>query len=80
MKYVNKSLTLISTKAKVAFPTAHVNERYKWIDVCPTASAADNHARLDDWQLLFVNRHINTDALPITIQYYHATHLEVLIL
>jgi len=39
----DKSLTFVSTKAQVALPAAHVNERDKRIDIGPTASATDDH-------------------------------------
>jgi len=55
-EYANKSLTFVSTKAQVAFPAAHVDECDKRVDVRATAAAADDHTRLDHWQLLFVNK------------------------
>jgi len=55
-QYDSKSLTFVSTKAQVAFPAAHVDERDKRVDVRATAAASDYHTWLNHWQLLFVNK------------------------
>jgi len=55
-KHDNEQLTFIDAKAQVAFPAPEVDECDKWVNVGTTATATDDHTRLNHWQLLFINR------------------------